>query len=129
MMDVVEKAKKFAEAECKKPTSKYGYGPFEFHFVPMVTRAEHLANELGGDKEIILVAAWLHDIGSIIYGRKDHHLTGAGIASEKLSEWGYPEEKIELVKKCILNHRGSRKDEREFGRKNHSGSRCHEQLR
>lgn len=113
MTDIVEKAKKFAEAECKKPTSKYGYGPFKFHFIPMVAYAERLADELDGDKEAILVAAWLHDIGSIVYGRKDHHITGAKIASEKLREWGYSEEKIELVKKCILNHRGSRKDERE----------------
>ena len=54
-----------------------------------------------------MIAAWLHDIGSIIYGREDHHLTGAKIAEEKLNELGYALEKIEHVKKCILNHRGS----------------------
>ena len=56
---------------------------------------------------------WLHDIGSIIYGRDDHHITGAKIAEEKLKELQYPAEKIELVKKCILNHRGSQQNNRE----------------
>jgi len=106
-MDIVQEIKNFVESECKKPESKYGYEPFEFHFVPVVQYAEKLAMELGGDKEVILIAAWLHDIGSIVHGRKDHHITGAQIAEEKLEELGYSAEKIELVKKCILNHRGS----------------------
>lgn len=112
-MSIVSKVKKFVEDECKKPGSKYGYEPFPFHFVPMVKHARRLADELGGNKEVILVAAWLHDIGSIIYGRKDHHITGAEIAEKKLKEWRYSAEKIELVKKCIANHRGSQKNNRE----------------
>jgi uncharacterized protein len=106
-MDIINEIKNFVETECKKPTSKYGYSPFIYHFIPMVNYAEQLSNELGGDKESILLAAWLHDIGSIIYGRVDHHITGAKIAEEKLKEFNYPKEKIELIKKCILNHRGS----------------------
>ena len=39
--------------------------------------------------------------------------TGAKIAEDKLTELGYPAEKIELVKKCILNHRGSQQNSRE----------------
>lgn len=83
-MDTVNKIKKFVEDECKKPSSKYGYEPFPFHFVPMVNYAERLADDLGGDKEVILIASWLHDIGSIIYGRHNHHITGMKIAEEKL---------------------------------------------
>lgn len=112
-MNVVTAVKKFAEKECKKPTSKYGYEPFIFHFIPVVKYAEKLADTIGGDKETILIAAWLHDIGAIIYGRKDHHITGAKIADKKLTELGYPAEKIELVKKCILHHRGSQYSSRE----------------
>ena len=111
-MDIINEIKHFVEDECKKPTSKYGYEPFHFHFVPMVNYAEKLADELGGDKEVILIAAWLHDIGSIIHGREDHHITGAKIAEEKLKELQYPAEKIELVKKCILNHRSSQQNGR-----------------
>jgi len=112
-MDMITKVKNYVEEECKKPTSKYGYDPFPYHFVPVVEHATRLAEELGGDKEVVIIAAWLHDIGSIIFGREDHHITGAKIAEEKLIELGYPKEKIELVKKCILNHRGSREDARE----------------
>jgi len=112
-MNIVLEIKNFVENECKKPSSKYGYEPFPFHFVPVVQYAEKLADKLGGDKEIILISAWLHDIGSIIFGRQDHHITGAKIAEEKLNELGYPPQKIELVKKCILNHRGSQQNFRE----------------
>lgn len=112
-MNIIKEIKKFVENECKKPTSKYGYEPFPFHFVPMVAYAEKLANEMGGDKEIISIAAWLHDIGSIIYGRKNHHITSAKIAEKKLKELGYSDEKITIIKKCILHHRGSRKHRRE----------------
>ncbi|HAV10982.1 MAG TPA: hypothetical protein DCX32_00320 [Candidatus Moranbacteria bacterium] len=112
-MDIIEKVKNFVEQECGKPESKYGFEPFEFHFVPVVRYAERLCDELGGDREVISIAAWMHDIGSIVYGREDHHITSAKIAVEKLSEFGYPQEKIGFVEKCILNHRGSQKRGRE----------------
>lgn len=107
-MDIIEEIKRFVEEESRKPTSKYGYEPFEYHFIPVVNYAGKLADEMGGDKEVVLIAAWLHDIGTIIYGREDHHITGAEIAEKKLKELNYPIEKIELIKKCILNHRGSK---------------------
>jgi len=112
-MSIIEKVKNYVGSECNKPTSKYGPEPFQHHFVPVVQYAERLADELGGDKEVILISAWLHDIGSIIYGRKDHHITSAKVAEEKLIELGYPADKIELVKKCILHHRGSQQSSRE----------------
>ena len=114
--NIIEEIKNFVEKECRKPTSGYGYEPFEFHFIPMVKYANLLAEKLnlsGEQKEIVEIAAWLHDIGSIVYGRKDHHITGAEIAEKKLKELNYPDEKIELVKKCILNHRGSIDNKRE----------------
>jgi uncharacterized protein len=113
MSDIVSEIKKYVENECNKPTSKYGYEPFSFHFIPTVNYALELQSKLGGDKEIIEIAAWLHDIGSIIEGRENHHISGTKIAEAKLLELNYPEEKIELVKKCILNHRGSVKSERD----------------
>ena len=111
--NIIEIVRLFVEEECKKPESKYGYDPFPFHLVPMAGHADKLCLKLGGDREVVLIAAWLHDIGSIIRGRKDHHITGAKIAEEKLKELRYPDEKIEQVKKCILNHRGSQQNERD----------------
>jgi uncharacterized protein len=112
-MEMADKVRDFVEIECKKPTSKYGYDPFPFHFVPMVGYAEKLAEELGADREVVAIASWLHDIGSIVFGRENHHITGAKIAEDKLRDLGYPSEKIELVKRCILNHRGSQNNERQ----------------
>lgn len=112
-MDIIEKVRQFVEDECKKPTSKYGYEPYEFHFAPTVKYAKQLAEDLGGDLEIVTIAAWIHDIGSIMVGREDHHITGAKIAEEKLREFGYGEEKVQLVKNCVLHHRGSQKMELE----------------
>ena len=105
--DKIEKIRFFVEEECKKPTSKYGYDPYIFHFIPMRDYAVKLAEKLNADKEIVELAALLHDIGSIIHGRKDHHITGAKIAEEKLKELNYPEDKIEKIKYCIFTHRGS----------------------
>ncbi|EKE15702.1 MAG: hypothetical protein ACD_11C00110G0010 [uncultured bacterium] len=112
-MDIIEKVRQFVEDECRKSTSKYGFEPYEFHFVPTVKYAKVLARELQADKEIVEIAAWMHDIGSIMIGRENHHITGAKIAEEKLKEFGYAEEKIARVKNCILRHRGSQKMESE----------------
>jgi len=108
-MDIIELVRRFVRAECKKPTSKYGFEPFQNHFVPTVKYARYLANEIGGDLEIVTIAAWIHDIGSIMMGRHDHHITGAKIAEKKLREFGYPEKRVQLVKNCVLHHRGSQK--------------------
>jgi uncharacterized protein len=112
-MDIVEIIREYVEEECKKPSSKYGYEPYQFHFVSVVRYADSLAIKLGADREIVAIAAWLHDIGSIIGGRANHHITGAKIAEEKLREFDYPVERIERIKKCISNHRGSTKHARD----------------
>jgi len=112
-MDIVKEVQNFVEQESKKPTSKYGYEPYVFHFAFVVKYAQELAGKLKADKEVVTIASWFHDIGSVIYGRENHEITGAKIAEEKLKEFGYSPEKIELVKKCILNHRGSQQRNRE----------------
>ncbi|MEK6820247.1 MAG: HD domain-containing protein [Nanoarchaeota archaeon] len=107
MSNIIEEVRKFVEEECKKPESKYGYEPYINHFIPTAGYVKILAEKLNADKEIVEIAAWLHDIGSIIYGRENHHITGMQIAEKKLKELGYPKNKIERVKKCIFTHRGS----------------------
>lgn len=106
-MEYTQEIKRFVKEECEKENAKYGSEPFDYHLVPMLKYALDLADELGGNKEVVELAVWLHDIGSFRYGRKDHYITGAEIAEAKLRELGYPDDKIELVGQCILNHRGS----------------------
>lgn len=113
MKNVIEEVRKFVEEECKKPENKYGLDAFNNHFVSVVKYARELAAKKNADLEIVEIAAWLHDIGSIIYGRENHHITGCEIAERKLRELGLEEEKIEKIKKGILNHRGSINNKRE----------------
>lgn len=51
----------------------------------------------------------MHDIASItdynLY--EEHHIHGAKIAEEILKKFEYNTGKIELIKACIINHRGS----------------------
>ncbi len=110
---IIEEIKKFVEEESKKPTAKYGHDLYLFHLIPVRNYSIELAKKLNADSEIIEIAAWLHDIGSILYGRENHHITGAEIAEKKLKELNYPAEKIKKVKLCILNHRGSVNNSRE----------------
>jgi ADP-ribose pyrophosphatase YjhB (NUDIX family)/HD superfamily phosphodiesterase len=104
---IVEEIRRYVEEECKKPTSKYGYEPYFAHFIPVYKNAKLLAEKENADLEIVELAALLHDVGSIIYGRENHHITSSEIAEKKLKELNYPVDKIEKVKHCILAHRGS----------------------
>ena len=106
-MNIIEEIRKFVEEESKKPGAKYGYDPYKFHLIPMCVHAKKLAREFGADVEIVELASWLHDIGSIIYGRENHHSTGAEIAERKLKKLNYPLDKIRKIKHCILSHRSS----------------------
>ncbi|MFH1326567.1 MAG: HD domain-containing protein [archaeon] len=107
MKIIVEKIRKFVEKESKKPEAWWGDEFYDLHLVKVAKYAKMLAKKLGADSEIAELAAWMHDIGSSIYGRKDHHITGAEVAEKKLRELEYPEDRIEKVKHCILAHRGS----------------------
>jgi len=109
--NIVEEIRKFVEEECNK--HPLGNEILGNHFVPMRNYAVDLAKQKNADLAVVEIAAWLHDIGSIICGRKDHHLTGVEIAEKKLRELNCSEDKIEKVKKCILNHRGSIDNKRE----------------
>lgn len=106
--DIIDYLQKEVYRRCKQPTNKFGMGCY-YHIEAVVKNAEKLAEKYGADKEIVIIAAWLHDIASITdYAMyEEHHIYGASIAKEILNEFHYDKEKIELVQECILNHRGS----------------------
>lgn len=109
--DIIEYLKKEVYSRAIKPDNKFGIGCY-YHIEAVVKNAEILAKQFNADKEVTIIAAWLHDIASItdysLY--EDHHIHGAEIAEEILKKFDY--NKIELVKKCIINHRGSINNER-----------------
>lgn len=78
------------------------------HIESVAKYADLLAKKLSADREIVALAAWLHDITRIKGKSEDHHITGAKEAERILSELGYPKDKIDQVTHCILTHRGSK---------------------
>lgn len=106
--DILVNLKSEIYGRCQRETNKFGMGCY-YHIAAVVKNAEILAERYGADKEVVMIAAWLHDIASItdysLY--EQHHIYGADMAEKILKDYGYDEEKIKLIQKCILNHRGS----------------------
>lgn len=106
--DIIEYLQKEVRARCEAPSNKFGIGCY-YHIEAVVKNAELLAEKYGADKEVTVIAAWLHDIASVtdysLY--EEHHIRGAEIAEEILGRFGYDIDKTKLVKSCIKNHRGS----------------------
>jgi uncharacterized protein len=97
------------ERACNQDANVFGYTFWSHHIIPVVKYANMLAKKLGADEEVVEIAALLHDYAGIcdVELHKDHHVHGARMAEELLKTYDYPQEKIEMVKKCILCHRGS----------------------
>ncbi len=112
-MDLVEEIREYVKKECGKETNFFGMNAYDYHFVSMVKYAKQLAEETGADMEIVEIAAWLHDIGSILGDYKNHHISGAEHAEKLLTKYNYPKDRIERIKHCILAHRGSKDIKRE----------------
>ena len=112
-MDIVEEVRKHVEEECRKETNFFGMSAYNSHFISTVKYAKQLAKETGADMEIVELAAWLHDMGSILGDYENHHISGAEHAAEFLSKYKYPRERIERIKHCIVAHRGSKDIPRE----------------
>lgn len=112
--EILKQIRIIVENTCKAKTNYYGYGIWTHHIRHVVTYAKQLADGTGADKEIVEIAALLHDYASVkdkkIY--KDHHIHGAKLAEEILKKYKCPKEKIEKVKECILSHRASKKRKR-----------------
>lgn len=106
--DILEYLQNEIYARCKMPANKFGMGCYD-HIEAVVKNGEILAERYHADKEIVMIAAWLHDIASItddsLYEK--HHIYGAEMAFEILSGLSYDEAKIRKVQSCIRNHRGS----------------------
>jgi uncharacterized protein len=106
--DILTNLQKEIYDRCQRETNKFGMGCYD-HIVEVVKNAEILAEKYGADKEVVLIAAWLHDIASITdYSLYDlHHIHGAEMAYSILKEYRYDSQKIRMVQECIKNHRGS----------------------
>lgn len=114
MSAITEIIKKELIKICENYEKKTHYNYWENHIKYVVKNAKELAEKYNADIEIVELGALLHDIAvPSEYGDiEQHHIYGEKIAEELLTKLNYPKERIELVKKCVHNHRGSTKLER-----------------
>jgi len=107
--ELIQVISNIVEEQSKQETNVFGYEGWAYHVTAVVKYAKLLAESLGADKEIVEIAALLHDYASVkdkdMY--KEHHIYGAIEAEKILKSFNYPEEKINIVKQCIIEHRGS----------------------
>ncbi len=106
--DIIDFLKDEIYCRCQKAENKFGIGCY-YHIEAVVKNAEILSKRYDANPEIVIIAAWLHDIASITdYSLYElHHMHGAEMAYEILIRFHYDEHKILLVQDCIRNHRGS----------------------
>ncbi len=110
MQEIINKVYEEVKRRCEAKTNFYGMGAWDHHIELVYKLAVANSKKYGADKDIVALAALLHDIASVTNKdyTEEHHIIGAKIAEELLTEYGLEKDKIELIKKCILNHRGSR---------------------
>jgi len=109
---MIEDIKKLVKEECQKEANIYGMSAYH-HFLAVVKYAKQLAEKRKADQEVVEIAAWLHDIGSVRGDTENHHIVGAEFAGQLLKKYNYPEDKIKAVCHCIMAHRGSQNIKRE----------------
>ncbi len=92
------------------PSNAYGIGAWDHHIELVYKIAIEICHEYGANHDIVALAALLHDIASVTDKSytEEHHIIGAQIAEKLLDPYQIDKEDIKLIKKCILNHRGSR---------------------
>jgi len=110
MSEITEKIKEELIKRCEIYNEKYEYDFWNEHIKYVVKNALELAKKYKADIEIVELGALLHDIAMPSeYGeREQHNVYGAEIAEQLLTQLNYPKERIEHVKNCVLNHRGSK---------------------
>ena len=114
-MDIVSKMRdeiirRSNDFESKTKGTKDEYNIYLEHIRYVYDYVIRISKDYDVDLEVLEISALLHDISMTdsSLDRANHNVYGSRIAEELLRENGYPEDKIEFVKKCILNHSSSR---------------------
>lgn len=105
---IIDRSNKFQE---ETKGTKDEYNLWLEHVQYVYKYAVMIANNKNVDQEVVELSALLHDIAMTDRNleRSKHNEYGSEIAEQILLEIGYNPERIELVKKCILNHSSKRK--------------------
>ena len=111
MSQIVEKMRqeimdRSARFEEQTKGTKDEYNIYREHIQYVYKYVVMLSKDKNADREVLELAALLHDISmtDMALDRSRHNEYGAEIAEQLLRENNYPEDKTQLVKRCILNH-------------------------
>ena len=113
-MNIIEKVKIEVNKLCDGYNNKFPFDNWKDHISSVVKNALDLAQVYGADREVVELGALLHDIARFAEDGPiaTHNVAGAKIAEEMLKRLGYEQEKIEIVKKCVLHHNSTSEGER-----------------
>ena len=115
MSDIVSKMqqeimRRSNEFEEETKGTKDEYNIYKEHIQHVYKYVIILSENKNVDREVLELSALLHDIAMTDKNldRAKHNEDGSVIAEQLLRQEEYPEDKIQFVKKCILNHSSKR---------------------
>ena len=119
MNDIVSKTeqeiiKRSNNFENETKGTKDEYNIYREHIQYVYKYVLLLSQNKNVDKEVLQLSALLHDVAMTDRNldRSKHNKYGSEIAEQFLKDNNYPADKIEFVKKCILNHSSKRAEYR-----------------
>lgn len=77
------------------------------HALAVAEHAKTFARQLNGNLFVAEVAGLLHDIGAAMFGKDNHHITGAEVATSIMLKCKCSASHIGRVARAIYSHRGS----------------------
>ncbi len=83
---------------------------WKYHLLPVINNAIMLAKKHDGDLEVVEIAALFHDYANLVDFEKyseTHHIDSGKLAEPILKQYGYSQDFIDKVKRCIFAHRAS----------------------
>lgn len=110
MENVIEDIYEEVKKRCMLPSNIFGPDDWNEHIKLVYEIATKNSKLYKADYTIVALASLLHDIASITNKDyvEEHHIIGAQIAEELLIPYHLEQKQIELIKQCIINHRGSK---------------------
>jgi uncharacterized protein len=101
--EIMDRSARFEE---QTKGTKDEYNIYREHIQYVYKYVVMLSKDKNVDREVLELVALLHDISmtDMALDRSRHNEYGAEIAEQLLRENNYPEDKTQLVKRCILNH-------------------------
>jgi predicted metal-dependent HD superfamily phosphohydrolase len=84
------------------------HGPMERHCLRQFAIAERLAGDRAFDRELLLCACWLHDVGLFTDSRDPYVTEGARLAARVLEPFGWPSERLQRCMDACEQHHAPR---------------------